>query len=167
MQGTVCKYNPKRTLIAAVLLYFLLGSCFRKAAPETAAALPPANRILYLTLEAASDALSKEIRIRIIQQQVVNGTLKTTDRRTVQEGEISWKVSLLDANGREESTLWIPDPMILHAESADEDGRLYRKEVQLKETEIPLRLPYRSTVRKIRVERVLHANNQLLLEQDL
>lgn len=148
----------KYTLFWGIQILFLLPffSCNNKQFPSvsstTSNAIEPAQ-ILYLTLEALTDTLTNIIQVKIIQQTVVNGTLKPQSILQANPQAGNWKISMFTEKDKQISSVIITDPLINELEFSDESGKFKRKTVKLTRAEIPLRFNYSKTIKKIKVEK--------------
>lgn len=148
-----------RLWFPAILLTGFLFACNRKQLPSvntgaggTTKDTIQQARILYLTLEAKRDTVKYGISVRLIQQQLVPGTIKpalaaVTD--TMATG--SWSIHFLDKNSKPVHTLYLPDPLQVKAEFVSDKGELITKTILLIRAEIPLRLNYQPAFQQLSV----------------
>lgn len=154
----------KYTGFLAIQILFLVSffSCNNKQVPSSSPSIAPTNQpaqILYLTLEALNDTIANTIEVKIIQQSIVNGTLKSNSNLPVNAQFGNWKISMLTEKNKEVSNLLIANPLINEIEYSDESGKFQRKTVTLTRAEIPLRFNYSTTIKKIKVEKSGIAEN--------
>lgn len=145
------------SLMTALLLFW--GGCSRgKVTADPAAHQVEAiqsDRILFLTL-SAQVLPGKDVPVfEIIQQQVVNGTLKAKPFQDAKVEVGGYQVILLNSDLQEVSSQFISDPLHLHAELAQEDGKLVRKDVDLTYAEVPMRFNLTSDVAYLTVSKLL------------
>jgi len=153
MQSSLYKY----TWFLSIQILFLscLFSCNNNQVPST---LPAANspnntpQILYITLEAVKDSSSNLLQIKLVQQIVVNGTLKAGNNILANTQPNNWTISVLNEQDQLLSSIIIDNPLIRELEYTNEAGQFKRKTIQLTRAEIPLRFNYNAGIKKIKVE---------------
>ena len=142
-------------------------SCNQKAiskiSPEPDITTNQAQKILFITLEALNDSASGKIRIKITQQQVVDGYLKSGSNSNAGITTGSWSIKLLNSNSKTINTIVVNNPLIKNVEYAGENGQLGNRTIQLTRAEIPLRLNYNTTISLISVEEITGANKTKIL----
>jgi hypothetical protein len=151
----------KYTLFFALPVCFLLLSavtgCAGKqvpaASPQQGSSSGPAQ-ILYLTLEALKDTLTNSIQISIIQQKLVNGTIKKGAAQNAASDSSNWLITLQNSNNKTVSELILANPMRRELESVNEKGVFVRKTVQLARAEVPLRFAYDSSIKKLTIAEI-------------
>lgn len=161
MHTSIYKYTL--FLVIQTLFLSLIFSCNHKQIPSNSTTITPTNQpaqILYLTLGALNDTITNTIQVKIIQQAVVRGTLKSNGILPAGTQSGNWMISLLTEKDNPISSVIISNPLINELEYADESGKFQRKTVKLTRAEISLRFNYSATIKKIKVEAMV-SNNTL------
>jgi hypothetical protein len=135
------------------------GGCSQSRGTTDAAAhqveAVQSDRILFLTLSAQVLPGNDVPVFEIIQQQVVNGTLKAKPFQDAQAEIGGYKVTLLNIDLQELAAQFVSDPLHLHAELAQEDGKLVRQEIELRYAEVPMRFNLTSDAAYLTVSKLL------------
>lgn len=147
----------KYTFFLQLLLCFFLisadNSCGIKSATSASSHKEKTKtvepRILYLSIESFIDSVTGNPNMKIIQQQLVDGTLIGDADPTSTPG--NWQISLLDKNGKRIDSLIMEDPHILDLQLMNEKGEFYTRKIQYVKTEVPIRFNYTSAVKEIEV----------------
>ena len=153
MQSSLYKYT--RFLLIQILFLSCLFSCNNKQVPSTLPGPASANntpQILYITLEAVKDSSNNLIQIKLVQQIVVKGTLKSGNHILANTQPNNWTIRLLNEQDQLLSTIIIANPLMRELEYTDEAGQFKRKTIQLSRAEIPLRFNYHAGIKKIMVD---------------
>ncbi len=159
MKSSLYKYT--RFLAIQILFLSCLISCNNKQVPSTIPDAKLSNKapqILYITLEAVKDTVANTLQIKLVQQVIVNGTLKTKNMSTTVAAFSSWTISLLNEEDQLLSSIIITNPLMQELEYTDEAGKFKRKIIQLTRAEIPLRFNYNTAIKTIKVDEP--GNNQ-------
>jgi len=139
--------NRQFLLYSTTALLLFLGGCSRGKITADAVAhqveVVQVDKILFLTLSAQVLPGNDVPVFEVIQKQVVNGTLKAKPFQDAQVEIGGYKVSLLNSDFEEVASQFVADPLHLHAEIAQDDGKLVRQDVELTYAEVPLRFSWK------------------------
>lgn len=106
-------------------------------------------RLLYISIESIIDSVTGNPNMKIIQQQIVDGSLNVDADPTSTPG--NWQISLLDKKGKRIDSLIMEDPHIQVVELMNDKGEFYTRKIQYIRTEVPFRFNYSSAVKEIEI----------------
>jgi hypothetical protein len=125
-------------------------------------------QLLYIAFESVRDSASNSVRVRLLQHQVVNGTLKKAPEMNETAAAGNWKLSLLNARNKTEQSVIISNPLTAKMEYIDEHQKLTTKTVYLPRAETAMRFYYTAQIKKLVVEEILaDGKMKLLFRQNL
>lgn len=165
------KGNASKFTVFLLILFAALIGCSKK--PVTAV---PGNssegvssKILYLTLEAVKDTIQNKTSVKIIQQSVVNGTLKEPQSFPAPAvNTLYWKLNFLSTRGKIIQSVTFPDPLLMKLEYVNDKGEFIRTSAVVPRAEIPLRFNYTPSMKQVEIiETGTDKKQKLLMRSEL
>jgi hypothetical protein len=147
-----------------------MNACSPKILPSSESnnekTLAQSSQILYLTLDSQKDTIQNNISIKIIQYQIIEGTLKHLDDAIeLNETPGSWKISLTNAKGQILCSQFILNPFIFRTEAFSEHGTIEQKTIAVSHAQIPMRFPYLKQMKKIQIDTLALSNKTITIFQ--
>lgn len=156
-QGWGCRL-PLRLWLLVLLFCLLLSRCRsnlpRRAGPpvpapvtqpETSPKATEPPQILFLILKVEADAAGDLRRVRLLEKKQVPGVVKRNTLTTVEPsaGQAYLRLVVVGEGGQEQQVFYLEHPLRKNVEYLDEKQQFNRKEVLLREADLPVRIQYR------------------------
>lgn len=151
-------------LLAISFLFIVFQACKTRQNETVKIHAAEAPKIAFLNYQITVHD-SKAAEVKLIQKQIVEGTIKdrSSSEELVKEGDI--KVSQLNRSLLVLGDVHVKNPLQYYAEFADDSGKLSGQEVNLSRADFLVRLQLKPDTRYVSISRY-HKNQYILLTKD-